>query len=139
MNRIYCEIKKCLHCRRCELACYMKNADSDNIFELAKAKEKPAKSIELIHVFDTSLPLVCRQCDEALCVDACISGALKYDEEKKIVYLNKDKCVGCWSCIMRCPNGSIKNIKDKAVKCDLCFNKESPECVNACPTGALYI
>ncbi len=139
IKRIYCDIKKCLRCRRCELACYMKNASVENVFELVKVKEKPVKNIELVHVHETSMPLICRQCEEALCVDACISGALTYDEDKKIIYLDKDKCVGCWSCIMRCPNGSISNFKNKAIKCDLCFSKEIQACINACPTKALYI
>lgn len=128
-----------MYCRRCELACYLKNAQTTDIFTAVRLAEPPVKNIDLLQVGEEPLPFNCRQCDEPLCVDACISGALYIDEEKGCVCFNKDKCVGCWSCIMRCPNGSIKRFKELASKCDNCYSKETPECVLACPTGALMI
>lgn len=128
-----------MHCRRCELACYIKNADVRDIFEAVKLAEPPVKNIELIQMSDNSMPFICRQCDEPLCVDACISGALYIDKKLNYVCLDKTKCVGCWSCIMRCPHGSIRVSKHTALKCDNCVSKEKPECVNACPTGALAL
>lgn len=139
MKKIFCDIKKCMNCRRCELACYMKNAGVSSIFEAIKLKELPVKNIELIQMENESMPFMCRQCDEPLCVDACISGALYIDKELNYVCIDKEKCVGCWSCIMRCPHGSIRMFRSTALKCDNCILKENPECVQACPTGALVI
>jgi anaerobic carbon-monoxide dehydrogenase iron sulfur subunit len=139
MKRIYCDLDKCMNCRRCELACYMKNAGTEDINSAVKLDKKLFKNIDLIRVHDTSMPLSCRQCDEPLCVDACISGALRIDEEKNIVVIDKDKCVGCYSCIMRCKYGSIKASGHDVSKCDLCSSNDKAACIEACPTKALYI
>jgi len=139
VKKIYCDLDKCLRCRRCELACYLKNAGAKDIFEAVKLTDPPVKNIDLIQVAGKALPFNCRQCDDPLCVAACISGALYIDEEKDCICFNKDKCVGCWSCIMRCPHGSICMFNGLASKCDNCDKKETPECVLACPTGALVI
>jgi carbon-monoxide dehydrogenase iron sulfur subunit len=52
---------------------------------------------------------------------------------------NKEKCMGCWTCIMVCPYGAIKMDKENKVvaKCDLCQDLEEPACVANCPNQAL--
>lgn len=139
MKKIYCDIHKCLNCRRCEFACYIKNAGVNNVFEAVKAGTAPVKNIDLLRIGEESFPFNCRQCDEPFCVEACISGALFINESNGRISFNIDKCVGCWSCIMKCPYGSVKMLKGKASRCDLCSGREIPECVNACPTRALVI
>ena len=47
----------------------------------------------------------CRHCEDPLCVKACISGALHRKDGR--VCIDKTKCVGCFSCIMVCPYGSL--------------------------------
>jgi carbon-monoxide dehydrogenase iron sulfur subunit len=68
-----------------------------------------------------------------------MSGAL-YKDEKGATLHDKDKCVGCWMCIMVCPFGAIeRRISERiAIKCDLCPDREELACVSACPTGALF-
>ena len=73
-----------MNCRRCELACYIKNAGTNNIFETLKLTDPPTKNIELIQVAGTSMPSNCRHCDEPLCVDVCKPGALYIDQKNKI-------------------------------------------------------
>jgi carbon-monoxide dehydrogenase iron sulfur subunit len=52
---------------------------------------------------------------------------------------NKDKCMGCWTCVMVCPYGAIKMDKENRVvaKCDLCQGQKEPACVANCPNQAL--
>ncbi len=86
------------------------------------------------------MPVVCRHCEDAPCLNACISGCL-YRDDKKFVRRKKERCIGCWSCVMACPFGVISRDKEKhiAVKCDRCHKLDVPACVNACPTKALVL
>jgi carbon-monoxide dehydrogenase iron sulfur subunit len=69
-----------------------------------------------------------------------MSGALTKDEETGATLHNKEKCVGCWMCVMVCPFGAIIRDAEEhiAVKCDLCPDRDDYACVIACPTGALF-
>jgi carbon-monoxide dehydrogenase iron sulfur subunit len=86
------------------------------------------------------MPIICRHCEDAPCLRACISGCL-YRDEKGFVRRKKERCIGCWTCMMMCPFGVITRDKEKhiAVKCDRCHKLDVPACVNACPTGALVL
>jgi carbon-monoxide dehydrogenase iron sulfur subunit len=87
---------------------------------------------------DHKVPIVCRHCDDAPCMHACISGAIHRDEDG-VVRTDADKCIGCWTCVMVCPYGVIgRHLEEhKAYRCDRCPDREIPACVSACPTGAL--
>lgn len=79
-----------------------------------------------------------RHCEEPLCVKGCISGALTV--EKGVIAINRDKCVGCYTCILSCPYGAIMPSPEGAVqKCELCVrNKDGePACVKGCPNRAI--
>jgi len=82
---------------------------------------------------------LCRQCAEAPCQDACISGAIRRDGDGRVV-LEDALCVGCWMCATHCPFGAIAAVEDKAVKCNRCTPPGvTPPCVRACPEGALWL
>lgn len=146
MKNIFCHTKKCLSCRSCEIACALAHSTSKNLAAAIKEKPLPKHRIH-IEVIDKresmshylSIALQCRHCDEPLCAQACISGGIYKDVKTGAVLMDSDKCVACWSCIMVCPFGAIlrhKNIH-KAIKCDLCHGRETPVCIEACPTAAL--
>jgi carbon-monoxide dehydrogenase iron sulfur subunit len=83
----------------------------------------------------------CRQCDNAPCVNACISGARILDRENERIIFLEERCVGCWMCVMVCPYSNVLPVinKGKPVLCDFCAKKEDgPQCIKACPTGALF-
>lgn len=146
MKRIYCQIEKCLGCRSCELACAVEHSQSRRLVE---AMLEPSLPKSLIHVemideegttyHYRTIALQCRQCEDAFCVQACISGGLQKDEETGDVCVKPEKCVACWSCIMVCPFGAIVKHEGLhlALRCDLCPDREIPACVEACPTHAL--
>jgi carbon-monoxide dehydrogenase iron sulfur subunit len=84
---------------------------------------------------------VCRECAEAPCADACISGALQVDRPRGFVELDQDVCIGCGMCVMVCPFGAIwlDLSQSRSFKCDLCPTRSSLPCVTACKPGALRI
>jgi carbon-monoxide dehydrogenase iron sulfur subunit len=69
---------------------------------------------------------------------ACIAGAISRSMAG-VVTTDKDKCIGCWTCVMVCPHGVIgRHLEEnKAYRCDRCPDHDVPACVNACPTHAL--
>lgn len=88
---------------------------------------------------DKFFPMICRNCDEAPCVDSCMPGARYKDRESGWTVTDYNKCVGCWMCVMSCPFGIIERMEEGhfASKCDGCVDEESPKCVEACDRGAL--
>jgi carbon-monoxide dehydrogenase iron sulfur subunit len=69
---------------------------------------------------------------------ACIAGAIHRTDES-VVMTNSDKCIGCWTCVMVCPYGVIGRHLEKhiAYRCDRCPDRDTPACVEACPSNAL--
>jgi len=54
----------------------------------------------------------------------------------------KHTCIACGMCVMMCPFGMIARApapdgKIMALKCDLCPERDTPACADACPTGAI--
>jgi len=83
------------------------------------------------------IAVVCQQCENAPCMDACPVDAFYRDKGTDAVLIDQEKCVGCRSCIKACPIGAIHLHPEgkKAIKCDLCGG--DPECVKRCPENAL--
>ena len=104
-----------------------------------REQPKPFSRINLEIDKPVSFALQCRHCEDAPCVNACLSGAMQKDEDSDLVIHNYEKCIGCWTCIMVCPFGAIKkDSSGKAVsKCDLCSESAEPACVANCPNRAL--
>ena len=77
----------------------------------------------------------CRQCSDAFCVAACPKEALELQENGAVKRYNM-RCVGCKSCILACPFGTIfpEVINYVTSKCDFCLNqlKDDPEYIPAC-------
>ena len=139
MKKIYAREEYCLGCRLCEVYCVTEHSKSKDIVKAHKNEEiTPAIIIESDS--EISFALQCRHCDDAPCVQACITGALQKDKDNGVVIHDAEKCVGCWTCIMECPYGAIqKDQYDHSIiaKCDLCVESGEPACVVNCPNGAL--
>ena len=138
-KKILIEFEKCLGCRSCEIACAVEHSLGRDLYQAVFEPEKPQRRIFLQNASGRAFPLVCRQCEEPECLIACKSGGVSFDPETGGVIFDIDKCVGCWMCMMNCPFGAIYmgHLRGKAVKCDLCPQRETPACVEACPTKAL--
>ena len=70
-------------------------------------------------------------------MDACPYGAIEVVPPTNARVVNTAKCTGCKTCQLACPWGmpTFDPETKKASKCHLCGG--DPECVKACPTGAL--
>lgn len=142
MKEVLVNLERCMGCRSCELACAVAHSDSKTLLGAIVEVKKPLKRIFVHQVGEKKVPLNCRHCEEAPCIDACISGAMHRTAEGVVTNEGGEAgCTGCWMCVMVCPYGVIRTrVSEKiALKCDrLCLDQEGiPVCVRACPTGAL--
>ncbi len=141
------DIEKCIGCQMCMIDCAAHHAD---------AKDRPIvypQSWELLPearlYVDLEgalpVPLLCKHCENAPCAAVCPTGAIGVDAEFGFKVLNKDKCIGCRSCLLSCPFGliSMDRAGRAAQKCDLCVERFhegiDPVCVQVCPRGALSV
>lgn len=132
----------CMACKRCEVACIIEHSPGKNAI---KAFRDRGKRLRNRAVFEEKGPqsfsLPCRHCEDAPCIEACITGAMSRDERGAVV-VDENRCVGCWSCIMVCPYGAIQREERTGKvswKCDLCPDRDTPACVEACINRALIV
>lgn len=140
MKKIIAKEQHCMGCGLCEVYCIVSHSKSKDIIKAYNRENpRPTSRINLEIQKPVSFALQCRHCEDAPCVDACLTGAMKKDEESDLVIHDYEKCIGCWTCIMICPYGAIKKDNSgKAVsKCDLCSEVAEPACVTNCPNRAL--
>ena len=137
MKRVYVNEKWCLGCHLCEYYCAFANSgEKDMVKALTNLQIHPRIQIEEAN--GISFAVSCRHCDEPLCVKGCITGALT--KKDGVIVIDKDKCVGCYTCILSCPYGAISHSETGAIqKCELCTKNAGgvPQCVKGCPNGAI--
>ena len=143
-KRVVIDLDRCIECRSCAAACYYSHANMP--------------SIQSARAGWAILPVICRQCKGAPCVDTCPAEAMVRDENG-LVRRRLFRCIGCGSCARACPFGVIPNqlggeltttrapgqmTGHQVAKCDLCADRVDqydgqavPRCVAACPAGAL--
>jgi len=86
--------------------------------------------------------VICRKCESGNCVNACPTEALERDAKGVLRRYNM-RCVGCKSCSVACPFGTIypEVIPYGLSRCDYCLGRiapaEDPLCVRTCPLGAI--
>lgn len=138
MKRVYVNEKWCLGCHLCEYYCAFANSGEDDMVKALKDREI-APRIHIEEKDGVSFAVSCRHCAEPICVKSCITGSLKIVDG--VITFNKEKCVGCYTCILSCPYGAIVPSADGAVqKCELCTkngNGAIPACVQGCPNKAI--
>lgn len=133
---------KCIQCYGCEVACKSwRNAE----FGIRKRRVYNIWSGQYPEVKNASASVACMHCADPACVKACPVEALKKRPEDGIVVVDRDKCIGCKTCLKECPFGAPQFGADKKMqKCDLCVSeldlgKDMPPCVETCPTKALQL
>lgn len=131
MKAITVNSQKCVGCRICEQWC---SVGHFNVVSHRKSRISVIRSSDYMNS-----PLVCRQCTDTPCIDACPYEirALSKDASTGAVLVNEESCSGCGKCIRACPHGAIK--KHPAYKfvlvCNLCGG--DPLCVKHCPEQAV--
>jgi carbon-monoxide dehydrogenase iron sulfur subunit len=123
---IHCEIKTCVGCRMCEVACstFHSGAVSPSLARIRVAK---------LEEVGLDLAVACLSCAEKTCLE-CPTEALSADGTGPI-RLHEELCGGCKVCMDLCPIGTVGFYGGLPLFCDLCGGATS--CVSACPSGAL--
>ncbi|MDV0443736.1 4Fe-4S dicluster domain-containing protein [Methanorbis rubei] len=83
-----------------------------------------------------TIPLMCLQCEDAVCQNVCPVGAI-YRDKNDAVVIDPAKCIVCKLCVNACPLGNMKfsPITRSVFKCDLCGG--TPQCARYCHAGAI--
>ncbi|HUS47491.1 MAG TPA: 4Fe-4S dicluster domain-containing protein [Phycisphaerae bacterium] len=143
-KRVVTNLDRCIECGSCAAACYVSHGNM------------PA--VNFAQSGAALLPVICRQCKAAACVEACPVEAMVLDEAG-VVRRRIFRCIGCGSCARACPFGVLpartagvpagfrstdRMSGHQIPKCDLCEDRTAgadgdvvPRCVAACPAGAL--
>lgn len=142
MKKIKINKDLCDSCLNCTLACMSShNSMSKDIYDLDLQDESNESRNHIAIDFNNkAIPVFCRHCEEPECVHTCMSGALTKNPDTGYVEYNSEKCASCYMCVMSCEYGVLKpSEKHKLLilKCDMCKDKGTPQCVQMCPTGAL--
>ncbi len=142
MQVIGVHMDRCTGCKTCELYCGAERGSQGKTL-LAAVQEAPLPQprVRVEGGAGAAFALQCRHCQQAPCLDACLTGALCRDENSGVVLLREELCIGCWTCTAFCPYGVIYPSPERkiAVKCDRCLYIEKPVCIDVCPTRALEL
>jgi Fe-S-cluster-containing dehydrogenase component len=131
------DLKACVGCSACSVACTMENDVPVGIHRLWIRNTEIGAFPNLTVEFR---PEQCNHCEEAPCVPVCPTGCC-YVTEDGIVDIDAHKCIACSACIAACPYDARSMHPDGYVtKCDFCRHRleegRMPACVETCPTLA---
>ena len=136
MKRVYVNEEWCLGCHLCEYNCAFANS---GMKDMAQLKGKPI--FPRIHIEGDdkiSYAVSCRHCTDPICVMSCIAGAISTRDG--VVVIDKNKCVGCLTCVLVCPYGALAPSESGVMqKCELCTTNSRGElvCAAGCPNHAI--
>lgn len=153
---VIADSSKCTGCRACEVACFTTHTKKSNSvsYTVGTVEIPVIPRLYLVKDDDICMPIQCRHCEDAPCLNICAVKAISRVDG--IVIVDDDKCIGCKTCLLACPFGAIDllaQFKDNkpveqivineskkiAYKCDLCKDNDKIACVNACPNEALRL
>lgn len=113
------DLKRCIGCRACQMACKTENLVQPGNFWLYVNEYEEGKYPSVGRRF---VPMNCMHCEKPACLKACPDKAI-YKNELGIVLIDYDKCKGGRYCIAACPYGAINFIsKEKTF-----YPKENPD------------
>lgn len=140
MKKVYPNEDWCLGCKLCEVYCAAAHSLYRDVRAAFSAPDGIKPTARIVVEGDTkhSIAISCRHCQDAPCVESCISGAMQRRLDGT-VWCDQTRCVGCMTCVLVCPYGAVhKGENNKTVsKCDLCTLTGTPACVEHCPAFAL--
>ena len=140
LKRIYIKESVCIGCHLCEVYCQAEHSQTKDLIKVFKRESpRPLARLSIEERRPVSFSIRCQHCDEPPCVYACLTGALCRDRENGVVTVDEERCIGCWTCVLVCPFGAIRQDANRGriAKCDLCAGRDEPACVANCPNEAL--
>ncbi len=145
MKRIFITPGLCDGCKNCSIACMEahRRDGGQGVYTLDLLDpENISRNRIVMNTSGGYAPIFCRHCDDPDCAAACMSGALRKNQETGLVDYDEGKCAACYMCVMSCRYGvpAISPDRRRMIKCDFCQHlPEGPACVRACPKGAIEI
>jgi len=141
------DIEKCIGCEMCMIDCAAHHADPKDLPIVYPQSWDllPEARLYVDLAGPLPVPLLCKHCENAPCATVCPTEAVRVDEKTGFKILDKERCIGCRSCLLICPFGLISMDRDgrAAQKCDMCIERFEagiePVCVQICPRGALSV
>ena len=155
------DLEKCVGCHGCSVACKGANGTPPTV---TRSRVDRGTEGSYPNAVRTIRPMLCMMCENPPCVAVCPQGATTIRDEDGIVVIDKEKCIGCKSCMEACPYGArylvqsedgyfgselneyesvaYENMPKMTVdKCDFCIEhsgdgKPDPVCVKACMAEA---
>lgn len=145
------DLKKCQGCSTCMMACALAHSGVAS-YTLARIQ---IQQNSFVNWPDDIYMAACRQCQDAPCVEVCPVRPVKANrprpEHGNVRMIDQELCIGCKSCVTRCPFRPGRVQWDfairKAQKCDLCVETPYlPEqggpggiqaCARVCPVDAI--
>ena len=157
------DVKRCLGCHACEIACKVANNVPHGVFwnrVLTEGGAYPdAPAGEFPNYSLRSYAVSCQHCENPACVKVCPVGATYKDPETGVVRQDYDKCIGCRMCMSACPYTGVRSFnweepqyaigqpmgsldipqhqKQVVEKCTMCWHRlaqgEKPACIEPCP------
>lgn len=131
----------CIGCHACTVAC---KAENDVVLGGFRTWVKWVEHGTFPAVTRSAAVLRCNHCAAAPCIEICPTVAL-HKRADGIVDLDRDRCIGCASCLQACPYDAL-HIDDRhgtAAKCHLCAHRLevdlAPACVAVCPEQAIKV
>ncbi len=131
--------RKCIGCHACTTACKSEHQVPVGVNRTWVKQVEKGTFPDTRRLFSV---LRCNHCTDAPCVEICPVEALHYREDG-IVDFDKDRCIGCKSCMQACPYDAlyIDPENHTAAKCNYCAHRIDvglePACVNVCPEHAI--
>ena len=131
--------RKCIGCHACTTAC---KSEHDVPVGVNRTWVKQVEKGSFPDVKRHFSVLRCNHCTDAPCVTICPTEAL-FVRNDGIVDFDKDRCIGCKSCMQACPYDAlyIDPETNTAAKCNYCAHRIDvglePACVNVCPEEAI--
>lgn len=156
------DTRRCSGCDACAIACKQSNGTGPGILWSRVLKAEEGTYPNARQVFT---PVLCNQCENPACVEACPTGAT-FRREDGIVVVDSQTCIGCSACIAACPYEGVRHLVPEDAsgyygelgltpfesaryathtagtveKCDFCSARldegKLPACVQACPARA---
>ncbi len=157
------DLKRCVGCNSCALACKSENGTPPGVFWLQVLEDEVGRFPNVTREF---FPTRCMHCASPPCVPVCPTGATYKRAKDGLVLQNYEACIGCGACVIACPyqartisdgpqyyypegptpheaNHPRKPPAGVAQKCTFCVHRLDqglePACVQTCPARAITI
>lgn len=162
------DIKRCIGCNTCAMACKVENNVPNGIWWnrvlTIGGDQMDTPAGDYPHLQMHYITLACQHCENPPCTKVCPVGATYKRPEDGIVMQDYDRCIGCRYCMVACPYTGVRQFnwqapqynvdfpvggegvplhqKGTVEKCIFCVHRVDqglqPACIAVCPARARY-